>query len=546
MVREKKYIYILIILSTILLFFNLGSGSLWDNDEALYTEISREISRTGDWLTLHWNFEPWFCHPPLNMWLTALASFIFGWSEFQARFWSVIFSIAIIILVFFIAKRLYSSRVGFQSSLILLVSLQFYIQARMAFLDISFTFFIILSFFLAYIYIEEKKKNSNFSGLKFIIFFWVSCALGTLAKGPFALCLPLAVIFSYAALTKNIRYFLKLALNPAGIALYITIGLSWYIAEYMIFGYQFYEQMFLFFTVSRVTQPILNQSGPLYYYIPVFIAGLFPWISFFPFSFAYYIKKIQSNEEKFLLVWLFFPFIFFTLVKTKLPNYIFIVYPACAIMLANYFNNFIQTISSPETKNSKALVRAQREILFSIIFYSIMNFCLIIVFIILSNTRFPQEYYQFFPKLYPLGLIMLINALAIFLCYFKFKEKLVYWIFAFTSIIYIVLVLTCPVIEPLKPMKNLAVKLKNIVARGDKVYISMDTHSTNSFVYYLDLKRKISFIKDAKEIDKGERFFYLIGEKDMRKLKKEIGSSLFIIFKHSGNYIISNKVISNF
>ncbi|MGB3296239.1 MAG: phospholipid carrier-dependent glycosyltransferase, partial [Phormidesmis sp.] len=53
------------------LLWQLGAASLNDWDEAIYAQISKEIVTSGDWITLHWGYEPWFHKPPLFMWITA-------------------------------------------------------------------------------------------------------------------------------------------------------------------------------------------------------------------------------------------------------------------------------------------------------------------------------------------------------------------------------------------------------------------------------------------------------------------------------------------
>lgn len=74
-----------------LFLIQLGSTALWDNSEPTYAEISREILVTGDWLTLHFDGQNWYVHPPLYFWLTALGIKLFGLTEFVVRFWSAFF-----------------------------------------------------------------------------------------------------------------------------------------------------------------------------------------------------------------------------------------------------------------------------------------------------------------------------------------------------------------------------------------------------------------------------------------------------------------------
>src|SRR6516165_4425850 len=69
-----------------LYFFGLGNGTLWDNSEPTYGEVVKELFKTGDWLTLHYNYQPWYIHPPLWIWVAGIAVKMFGLNEFAVRF----------------------------------------------------------------------------------------------------------------------------------------------------------------------------------------------------------------------------------------------------------------------------------------------------------------------------------------------------------------------------------------------------------------------------------------------------------------------------
>src|ERR1044072_6395448 len=80
----------LVIISSFVLFFHLGANPLQTWDEAVYAQSAKEMVRTGDWLTPHWNGEYFYQKPPLTIWVTALLFRLFGVSEFTARTVAVI------------------------------------------------------------------------------------------------------------------------------------------------------------------------------------------------------------------------------------------------------------------------------------------------------------------------------------------------------------------------------------------------------------------------------------------------------------------------
>ena len=54
---SNKYLLTgLIILSSLLFFYKLGSYTLFDVDEAVFSEAAREMLETGNWLTPQYNY----------------------------------------------------------------------------------------------------------------------------------------------------------------------------------------------------------------------------------------------------------------------------------------------------------------------------------------------------------------------------------------------------------------------------------------------------------------------------------------------------------
>jgi len=83
----------------------------------------------------------------------------------------------------------------------------------------------------------------------------------------------------------------------------------------------------------RYTDVISGHTGPLYYYIPVMICGLFPWIAFLPAG----VRTVFQGKERlglFAFIWVVFIVVFFSLSTTKLPNYILPALPAASILIS--------------------------------------------------------------------------------------------------------------------------------------------------------------------------------------------------------------------
>ena len=70
---------ILLIGLTILSYFlNLGLNNIWTPNESFYAESVREMLASGNYLDIYYNYEPRYNKPPLLYWLMAISAKLFG------------------------------------------------------------------------------------------------------------------------------------------------------------------------------------------------------------------------------------------------------------------------------------------------------------------------------------------------------------------------------------------------------------------------------------------------------------------------------------
>lgn len=187
-------------------FYKLGQSSLVSWDEAWYADIARNIVKTGNLLRLYWNGKLYFDHPPVGFWWMALSFKIFGISNFSARAASAIFGLMTLVATYLLGKKLFGRWVGVASALALASCPWFLYRARSGNLDIFLTFFFVLSFYLAFKSLENKK-----------FYLWLGISLG--------------VLF----LTKTAA---PITITPALVAIYIgkKVEWKWVIKGFVGFG----------------------------------------------------------------------------------------------------------------------------------------------------------------------------------------------------------------------------------------------------------------------------------------------------------------------
>jgi 4-amino-4-deoxy-L-arabinose transferase-like glycosyltransferase len=163
--------------------------------------------------------------------------------------------------------------------------------------------------------------------------FYLFAALAFLTKGLIGMVFPFGIAIVYMVVTDKWRG-IKRVFSLKGLLLFLLISAPWYIAQFSINGRDFFDHFFIKHHLKRYVGVISGHKGPVYYYIPVLIVGLFPWIVHLPAG----IRNIFKEKERlflFAFVWFAFIFFFFSLSTTKLPNYILPATPAASLLIAS-------------------------------------------------------------------------------------------------------------------------------------------------------------------------------------------------------------------
>lgn len=335
-VLQNKYLQLVIILiiSTIVIFYNLGQNPINDWDEARYAVNALEILKNRDFIVLHYGHSPdlWNVRPPLGAWLIAISFKIFGYTEFALRFWSALWAVLTIGLIYLFGTVFVNQKVGFFSSLILLSSSQYigYHSARTGDYDSPITFFIVLVSFLFLLSLKTEQKK----------YFYISAiplALGFLYKGVVGF-IPLVLIGLFLLFSGKIKKFSLKDYFFFG-DVFLVLTLPWITARYLA-GKEFFIQMLRGDIYMRATQAIEGHTGGVNYYFLRITEGFNPWhFLLLPALLVviYLVIKKRSDFYLYLLIWFFTIFLGMTMVQTKLSWYIVPLYPAMALIIGGLF-----------------------------------------------------------------------------------------------------------------------------------------------------------------------------------------------------------------
>ena len=304
-------------LAYFLYFFGLTGAGLLGPDEPRYAAISREMARSADWVTPRLWGEAWFEKPALLYWMQGVA-FRVGLNEDLAPRLPVAFtSVAFLIFFYWLLRREFGDPAAGFSTAILATSAGWLSLSHIGVTDLPMSAAFSAAMLLSLAWLERGERR------------WLPLAaallgLAVLAKGlvPLVLALPLAWMG---------RRRLLDWLRPSVIAAFAVVALPWYVLCFLHNGQPFIEKFFWEHQVERFTTTVLAHGQPFWFFVPVIVAALFPWIPGLALLAG---RELYSDSRRrFLLLWAVFGLVFFSAAQNKLPSYVLPLVPALAALM---------------------------------------------------------------------------------------------------------------------------------------------------------------------------------------------------------------------
>ena len=342
------YLAFLLICGCLLLLPGLGDMGLTDRDEGSNAGAAREMLETGDWISPTLNYEPRYAKPALSYWIIAGTYALFGVNDLTARLPSAFFGLALLGLHYFFLHRLLGPTLAFCGSLVLLLNVEFVGIHRLVLTDPELVFFTTLATYGFWLGFCDQGRDRRFLWL-----FYTGMALGTLAKGPLGILVPLLGLGPYLTLTRQWKRYFTEGRPLLGWTLCVFIAAPWYLAMLAIHGAD-YAAAAQANTAGRFANPMEGHGGTLLFYVPILLFGFFPWSGLLPAALWQTLKEWKSfqagamdarGEQGLLLfcaLWVCGIFLFFTLSATRLPHYILPLYPPAALLVAVLWSRLLK------------------------------------------------------------------------------------------------------------------------------------------------------------------------------------------------------------
>lgn len=324
---------------------------LLDRDEPRFSEATREMLQTKDFIIPHFNGVPRYDKPPLIYWCQAPAFLLLGQNELASRLPSLLATTGTALLLF-----LWSAwwrpppqngwKIGLLAAVAYACSLQVMLQGRVATADALLIFFMTLTVLSGWELGLLVGEGASFLRWRYTWYLFVfSLAFGFLAKGPEAWLPLLPLLIAVPKLQVKGRISLLLAF-----ALSLVLVGAWGLPALMQSQGDFWRVGIGHHVVDRAWEADNQHGATNWFWYVLFLPLYFLtfWISFFPwtpFLLVYWRELKQAQPEargtrwvddfELYLVWnIGLIFLVFTLMVTKLPHYTLPAFPFLALLFA--------------------------------------------------------------------------------------------------------------------------------------------------------------------------------------------------------------------
>jgi 4-amino-4-deoxy-L-arabinose transferase-like glycosyltransferase len=354
------------------LFHILGTWTLplVDRDEPRFAEASREMIERDDYIVPYFNNQLRLDKPPLTYWAQVASYHIFGENDLAARFPSTIAAALIALFVLAWGRRMGGEKVGWWAAIIFTLSLQTFVHVKAAVADMWLVLFVTLAHWAGSELIQRPTPNAQCSTLNsenvnqvskikhqtslWRFTFYLSLALGFLAKGPIAwtALLTVVVVIIYTRdwqLLRRFRFAVGIALMFAVVALWGIPALIQTHGEFFTVGIGRHVVSRSFTALEGHGASSIGMYVLLlpFYFVTVFVS-FFPWSIKLPWLIRRLWRRAKAGVsdpgyggiliDTYLLSGIAVVFVIFTLVSTKLPHYTLPAFPLLALLLARHWH----------------------------------------------------------------------------------------------------------------------------------------------------------------------------------------------------------------
>jgi 4-amino-4-deoxy-L-arabinose transferase-like glycosyltransferase len=290
-------------------------------DEPRYADVGRAMARSGDWITPRLWGHPWFEKPALLYWMIG-AGFRLGLGpELAPRLPVALLSLAFLAFFWWRLRLEWDARVASYATAMLATSAGWLTYSHIAVTDLPLTVFFAAAVLLALQWCAGRAGDARDLTAS------AAClGLAVLAKG----LVPLVLFFPVLVLGwRRWRAWLR----PGPILAFSLCAVPWYLLCLIRNGSEFPRVFFVEQQFARFGSPALQHVQPWWFYIPIFLALIYPWFPILALAPRGFAGPGRDARIRVLAVVAAFGVVFFSASVNKLPGYLLPLLPLiCAAM----------------------------------------------------------------------------------------------------------------------------------------------------------------------------------------------------------------------
>ena len=339
---SRPLLILLALLAIFVTLSDLGHRRLANPDEGRYSEISREMATSGDFVTPRLNGLKYFEKPPLQYWATAIAFNAFGENEFTARLYTALCGIGCILLIVYTGKRVFDEETALLAGIVMLSTPFFMAMTGIVTLDMGLTFWMTLA---VCAFVISQQAAADPSRRHWLWLAWAAMAAAVLSKGLIGIVFPAAALFLYCVVQRDFGMLLKLEWLR-GLVIFFAIATPWHVIV-SLRNPEFPQFYFIHEHFERFLSTVHRREQPWWFFFPILFAGFLPLaVALIPACVAGWRSPASGGIEgrafstnKFMLLYSLFILLFFSKSGSKLPHYILPMFPVLGLVLASYLRD---------------------------------------------------------------------------------------------------------------------------------------------------------------------------------------------------------------
>jgi 4-amino-4-deoxy-L-arabinose transferase-like glycosyltransferase len=313
-----------------------------DRDEARFTQATRQMLETGDFLRIRFQDEARNKKPAGIYWLQSAAVSLFSTPESTAiwpyRLPSLLGATLAVLLTFAFGARLLGGagdppmarRTAFFAAVLLASSLGLMTEAHIAKTDAALLAAIVAAqgaLGLAYVRGRAGKSVSAWIAAAF----WIAEAAAILLKGPAGPALAIVTAAALSIADRDLRWLRRLR-PVAGLVFLVALLSPWLIAIERATEDRFLTEALGQDLAMKLIGPQESHGAPPFAYLVLSVATFWPGSLLLVPALMRGWRRLDMPVERFLIAWLVPAWVMLELVPTKLPHYVLPLYPALALL----------------------------------------------------------------------------------------------------------------------------------------------------------------------------------------------------------------------